>query len=208
MKNIKRFASLAGKLRLGVIVFMVITGLVLCCGVLILILSLTRSDILLNNEGALSASLQFNMLRFNISESLISAESIQDFFIFISVYGILYAVITLYMEKQILNVLKWVKKEQPFNVRCIKSIKVLGFTIIGNSIVFEAINNLHISKIYKMFELGKAEILSPLFKMSIEGISFSIPVDLTILGVGIIVLLLSYVFEYGAHLQSEYDSIL
>jgi len=112
------------------------------------------------------------------------------------------------MEKQILNVLKWVKKEQPFNVRCIKSIKVLGFTIIGNSIVFEAINNLHISKIYKMFELGKAEILSPLFKMSIEGISFSIPVDLTILGVGIIVLLLSYVFEYGAHLQSEYDSIL
>lgn len=208
MKNIKRFASLAGKLRLGVIVFMVITGLVLCCGVLILILSLTRSDILLNNEGALSASLQFNMLRFNISESLISAESIQDFFIFISVYGILYAVITLYMEKQILNVLKWVKKEQPFNVRCIKSIKVLGFTIIGNSIVFEAINNLHISKIYKMFELGKAEILSPLFKMSIEGISFSIPVDLTILGVGIIVLLLSYVFEYGAYLQSEYDSIL
>jgi hypothetical protein len=91
---------------------------------------------------------------------------------------------------------------------CITSVKVLGYCIIGGSVLWELTKNLSVYLLYRMLELDTVVIESPLFTGSFEGAALSFSVNVSILGIGIIVLLLSYVFEYGSYLQSEYDATL
>jgi hypothetical protein len=208
VKNTKKFASLAGKLNIGVIVFMGITilGFLLC--IIAVVLGIAKPDFLLNDNGLFNGTFSIGDISLVLSNSVIDLVKYQNFFIMGGIFGALSMVLVFYMEKQIYNVLACIKRERPFESLCIKSIKTLGFCIILGSVFFELTKNLSSSFLYKMLELDTAVISSPLINGSIKNYSFLFPLNAKLLGVGIIVLFLSYVFEYGAYLQSEYDETL
>ncbi len=208
MKNTKKFASLAGKLNIGVIVFMVITGISILSCIVLPLLSVIKPDFFMNDKGLVSGTFEISELKIKISDAPIAFTSIQNFLFLMGLFGGLSMALVLYMEKQIYNVLNCVKKEKPFDTLCIKSIRVLAFCILACSILWDFTKSLSVYLMFTMFELNTVVITSPLFKGSFEGYALSFPLNFSLLGVGIIVLLLSYVFEYGAYLQSEYDATL
>lgn len=208
MKNTQKFASLAGKLNIGVMVFIVVTGISILVCIILPLLSVINPSLFMDDKGLVSGTFEFSELKIKLSNAPISFTSIQNFLFLIGLFGAFSMALVLYMEKQIYNVLSCVKKEKPFDALCIKSIKVLGFCILGASFLLDFTKNLSVYLMYSMFELDTVVITSPLFKGSFEGYSLSFPINFSLLGVGIIVLFLSYVFEYGAHLQSEYDATL
>lgn len=208
MKNTKRFASLAGKLNIGVIVFMVVTGLSILVSIILPLISVVKPDFFLDDKGMVSGMFEIGELRIKLSNAPISITSIQNFLFLTGLFSALSMALVLYMEKQIFNVLNCVKKEKPFDALCIKSIKVLGFCILGCSVLLEFTKSLSLYLLYSMFELDGVQIISPLFSGNFDGYSLSFPFNFSLLGAGIIVILLSYVFEYGAYLQNEYDATL
>ena len=208
MKNTKKFASLAGKLNIGVIVFMVVTGISILACIILPLLSVVNPAFFMDDKGLVSGTFEISELKIKLSNAPISFTRIQNFLFLMGLFGGLSMAVVLYMEKQIYNVLSCVKKEKPFDVLCIKSVKVLAFCILACSFLWDFTKNLSVYLMYTMFELDTVVITSPLFKGSFEGYTLSFPLNFSLLGVGIIVLLLSYVFEYGAYLQSEYDATL
>lgn len=208
MKNTQKFVSLAGTLNIGVALCMVITGLAVLACLVVPLLSVLQPGLFLDDTGMVSGSFEINSLRLHISGAVVSFKRIQTFLFSMGFFGGLSMALVLFMEKQIHNVLKCVHNEKPFDALCITSVKVLGYCIIGGSVLWELTKNLSVYLLYRMLELDTVVIESPLFTGSFEGAALSFSVNVSILGIGIIVLLLSYVFEYGSYLQSEYDATL
>lgn len=82
MKNTKRFASLAGKLNIGVIVFMVVTGISILVSIILPLISVVKPDFFLDDKGMVSGMFEIGELRIKLSNAPISFTSIQNFPLF------------------------------------------------------------------------------------------------------------------------------
>lgn len=109
------------------------------------------------------------------------------------IYEIILAVF-LFMIIQLKGIIKFVRNKQPFSKTCIKYIQYLAYGIIIYSLIDGVLGSILDFLFVRTFQLSEQEI------------TFQFDFGLVI--PGLLILLLSNIFKYGAYLQEEYDSTL
>jgi hypothetical protein len=109
--------------------------------------------------------------------------------------------------KKLRTILAEVRQRHPFSKSCIATVRHLAYLILVSGVICRLPGLCANYLMYRIFNIGTALAASPL----ISSVSFApeFPgMSLIVVGVGLLVLLLAGVFEYGAWLQSEYDATL
>jgi hypothetical protein len=109
--------------------------------------------------------------------------------------GLLFAFINIIWMNVIVRYLKRfmkdVKAKNPFNENNIKRLKTIAYLFIGGGIVLPVFSSL--------FSLQVMNIITQL------DLSVNFSLNLTYIFIGLLILVLGYVFEYGTYLQEEYN---
>ncbi|MDD4543812.1 MAG: DUF2975 domain-containing protein [Clostridia bacterium] len=135
-----------------------------------------------------------NIIQFEISTSDISNTDIAEIYSYLFAGSALLLILILLVLGQLRIILKNVVNENPFAEKNAKSIKNIGYVIMASSLVMPVTKAFLINKIIHAFNLSNVNVV---YTVNIE-----------VLIIGILLLLVSAIFNYGAYLQQEYDTTL
>lgn len=119
------------------------------------------------------------------------------------VLALLVIAITCYMIKQLRNVLAPMMEGQPFNGTVSGNIKKLGIAVIVSGLVLDVAESVMSNFAFYMYDIAEL-ILSD----NINKITVNSEISLDSVLIGVLVILLSYVFRYGEELQQQADETL
>ena len=111
--------------------------------------------------------------------------------------------ITCYMIKLLRKVLAPMMVGQPFDGTVSKNIKKLGIAVIVNGLAIDIAESVMSSMAFYMYDIAEL-ILSD----NINKIMVNSEISLDSILVGVLVIMLSYVFHYGEQLQQQADETL
>ncbi|MBE7106361.1 DUF2975 domain-containing protein [Bacillus cereus] len=109
------------------------------------------------------------------------------------IYEIILAVL-LFLIIQLKGIIRFVRNKQPFSKKCINYIQYLAYGVISYSLIDGVLGGILDFLFVRTFQLTQSKV------------SFELNFGLLI--TGLLILLLSNIFKYGAYLQEEYDSTL
>lgn len=112
-------------------------------------------------------------------------------------------VILVYNIAQIRGILEGVLEDRPFSRGVVKYIKNLAFGIMIGSVIFASVQ-----AITDYLVLNQLEFFEIFNQMEIKFNYFWAIIEDSLILEGLLILLLAHVFQYGFHLQEEYDAIL
>jgi len=135
-----------------------------------------------------------NIIQFEISTGAISNTRIVEIYSLMFAGSALLLILILLVLSQLRIILKNVVNENPFAEKNAKSIKNIGYVIMASSLVMPVTKAFLINKIIHAFNLSNVNVV---YTVNIE-----------VLIIGILLLLVSAIFNYGAYLQQEYDTTL
>jgi len=135
-----------------------------------------------------------NIIQFEISTSDISNTDIAEIYSYLFAGSALLLILILLVLGQLRIILKNVVNENPFAEKNAKSIKNIGYVIMASSLVMPVTKAFLINKIIHAFNLSNVNVV---YTVNIE-----------VLIIGILLLIVSAIFNYGAYLQQEYDTTL
>ena len=135
-----------------------------------------------------------NIIQFEISTGAISNTRIVEIYSLMFAGSALLLILILLVLGQLRIILKNVVNENPFAEKNAKSIKNIGYVIMASSLVMPVTKAFLINKIIHAFNLSNVNVV---YTINIE-----------VLIIGILLLLVSAIFNYGAYLQQEYDTTL
>lgn len=144
-------------------------------------------------------------LGFKVDATILGYENVIKIFTITSISGILATVILIFAIKQIRVVIKNILNGSPFSKLTVKSVRNLGYCVIVAGIVF----NILLS-IIEYIELTALNIESILRASSlVDEVTISLnPFDGATIVIGLLIILVAGVFNYGTYLQEEYDATL
>lgn len=96
-----------------------------------------------------------------------------------------------YIQIQLRNVISNVKQKEPFSINNVNYLKYMAYAFLISSLVLPIVNGWLFTTAVNTFEIYEATI------------NFSL--NMQSLFMGILVLILAYVFDYGSYLQEEHD---
>lgn len=135
-----------------------------------------------------------NIIQFEISTGDISNASIGEIYSYMFAGITLFLILFLLVLSQLRVILKNVVNEKPFAEKNAKSIMNIGYVVMAGSIVIPITKAFLINKIIHAFNLSNVNVV------------YTINVEVLI--IGILLLLVSAIFNYGAYLQQEYDTTI
>jgi len=135
-----------------------------------------------------------NIIQFEISTGAISNTRIVEIYSLMFAGSALLLILILLVLGQLRIILKNVVNKNPFAEKNAKSIKNIGYVIMASSLVMPVTKAFLINKIIHAFNLSNVNVV---YTVNIE-----------VLIIGILLLLVSAIFNYGAYLQQEYDTTL
>ncbi|HPJ76471.1 MAG TPA: DUF2975 domain-containing protein [Clostridia bacterium] len=135
-----------------------------------------------------------NIIQFEISTGAISNTRIVEIYSLMFAGSALLLILILLVLSQLKIILKNVVNKNPFAEKNAKSIKNIGYVIMASSLVMPVTKAFLINKIIHAFNLSNVNVV---YTVNIE-----------VLIIGILLLLVSAIFNYGAYLQQEYDTTL
>ena len=135
-----------------------------------------------------------NIIQFEISTGAISNTRIVEIYSLMFAGSALLLILILLVLSQLRIILKNVVNKNPFAEKNAKSIKNIGYVIMASSLVMPVTKAFLINKIIHAFNLSNVNVV---YTVNIE-----------VLIIGILLLLVSAIFNYGAYLQQEYDTTL
>ena len=111
--------------------------------------------------------------------------------------------ITCYMIKLLRKVLAPMIVGQPFDGTVSKNIKKLGIAVIVNGLAIDVVESVMSSLAFYMYDVAELFLTDNISKIMINS-----EISLDSVLVGVLVILLSYVFHYGEELQQQADETL
>ena len=112
-------------------------------------------------------------------------------------------VILVYNIAQMRGILEGVLEDRLFSMAVVKYIKNLAFGIMIGSVIFASVQ-----AITDYLVLNHLEFFGIFNQMEIKFNYFWAIIEDSLILEGLLILLLAHVFQYGFHLQEEYDAIL
>lgn len=135
-----------------------------------------------------------NIIRFEITASSISDTDISSLYSLLFISITLLLIMILFVLQQLKKILKNVVDAKPFAKENAKSIMYTGYIVIAGSVIVPVIKAFMVNKIVHAFDISNVNVV------------YTINTEILILG--ILLLLLSAIFNYGAYLQQEYDTTI
>jgi len=111
--------------------------------------------------------------------------------------------VTCYLIKVLRKVLKPMINGQPFDGTVSTNIKKLGITIIVGGLIIDIIKTVGSNMAFYMYDAASLFLSDNISKVTINS-----EISLTNVLVGVLVIMLSYVFRYGEELQQQADETL
>ncbi|MFJ8527473.1 DUF2975 domain-containing protein [Bacillus sp. NPDC094106] len=109
------------------------------------------------------------------------------------IYEIILTVL-LFLIIQLKGIIRFVRNKEPFSKKCINYIQYLAYGVISYSLIDGVLGGILDFLFVRTFQLTQNQV------------SFEFNFGLLI--TGLLILLLSNIFKYGAYLQEEYDSTI
>ena len=191
MKYSKLSKSIAGIIN---VLFWVVLGLTVAVIIISIGIRLFPGIINLSSDNGNFSISPDNIIRFEIQMGNISMENISEIYSLLFVGIALFLVIILLVLSQLRIILKNVVNEKPFAQKNAKSIMYIGYIVIAGSILIPITKAFMVNRIINAFELSN---VSAVYTINSE-----------VLIIGILLLLVSAIFSYGAYLQQEYDTTI
>lgn len=111
--------------------------------------------------------------------------------------------ITCYMIKLLRKVLAPMIVGQPFDGTVSKNIKKLGIAVIVNGLAIDVVESVMSSMAFYMYDIAELIVSDNISKIMVNS-----ELSLDSILVGVLVIMLSYVFHYGEQLQQQADETL
>ena len=111
--------------------------------------------------------------------------------------------ITCYMIKLLRKVLAPMMVGQPFDGTVSKNIKKLGIAVIVNGLAIDVVESVMSSMAFYMYDIAELIVSDNISKIMVNS-----EISLDSILVGVLVIMLSYVFHYGEQLQQQADETL
>lgn len=111
--------------------------------------------------------------------------------------------ITCYMIKLLRKVLAPMMVGQPFDGTVSKNIKKLGIAVIVNGLAIDLVESVMSSMAFYMYDIAELILSDNVSKIMVNS-----EISLDSILVGVMVIMLSYVFRYGEQLQQQADETL
>jgi hypothetical protein len=146
---------------------------------------------LMGNSGSLRVSID-GVVRYELLKPVRSEADFKYFITSIQVMVTVYTAIMAPIFNQIYKITATVQEDKPFARENAARLKRIGKILIAGSIVFRVVQSVMTSALMDLTGL--------------PGITVVFSVDTNLLLVGLIILVLGGVFEYGTYLQHEYDT--
>jgi|GEM_PF-332606 len=198
--NVLGFKKLANILRIimNVLYWISLGGIVISVLAIPVLYFVTNGDLTANHilKGSLTVNLSNGRgLSFNYPQ--ITVPPTADFTrIIMSIIGgtAIFCMAMMVIFRQLRDILKTVSTGTPFEAKNSKRILNIGATLIGFSIAF----NVFISFI----------LMNIVDTLDIKDLQITSGVDMFMFFTGILLIILSGIFKYGAYLQNEFDTTL
>lgn len=152
-----------------------------------------------------SISISFGTLGFDINSAMVSSAQIIKTANLILIPGLIAFIITIFIIIQLRHILKNVLNETPFSLDCVSHMKKLGYGVIASGVIFSIASGIIDYLLIQLFNVEQL-LMSTNY---INNVKITLtPINVAIVIVGLLLLLLATVFQYGTYLQEEYDSTL
>lgn len=193
--NLVKYSKLS-KSTYGIInvLFWILIGLAILATLLTIVTRVFPDIINLSDSDGSFRISPDNIIQFEISTSDISNTDIAEIYSYLFAGSALLLILILLVLGQLRIILKNVVNENPFAEKNAKSIKNIGYVIMASSLVMPVTKAFLINKIIHAFNLSNVNVV---YTVNIE-----------VLIIGILLLIVSAIFNYGAYLQQEYDTTL
>lgn len=177
-------------LRWAVVSLIILTSLLFVSNVVMLFLPQSILDYDLANLENVNIQLMNVMYSLNNASftGIVNVKWLLSFALFTGIVNLVFIIIVMILLR---NLIADVKQQQPFSENNIKRLKYMGYAYLISSIVLPFINQSFSMYVVNLFELWQATV------------NFSI--NLQAVFMGVIILILAGVFEYGEYLQEDHD---
>ena len=193
--NLVKYRKLSKGIYVIVIIsFWILIGLAILATLLTIVTRVFPDIINLSDSDGSFRISPDNIIQFEISTSDISNTDIAEIYSYLFAGSALLLILILLVLGQLRIILKNVVNKNPFAEKNAKSIKNIGYVIMASSLVMPVTKAFLINKIIHAFNLSNVNVV---YTVNIE-----------VLIIGILLLLVSAIFNYGAYLQQEYDTTL
>lgn len=201
-KGFRKIARILDFLLKIAIIICIIAVPIMIIGVLII--NLASEDILKNITGS-SITANIGSLRFVINNFNVDLSDFKRNVSFIIACGFVMNLLFIVIMVEIRKILENVLKDMPFSDNCIKHIRNLGYVVIIASIVNKVCEGI-IEYLYSNL-INLEKIMTSTGEISRVTNNISILNGGTLV-IGLLILLLAGVFNYGKYLQEEYDTTI
>jgi len=175
--------------------FWILIGLAILATLLSIVMIILPNIENLSNSGYSFRMSPDNLIQFEFNtDTLSNTTSIVDIFSLMYANAILFTILILLVLSQLKIILKNVVNEKPFAEKNAKSIRNIGYVVIASSILTPVTKAFVFNKFIHAFNLSNVNVI------------YSINTEVLI--IGILLLIVSAIFNYGAYLQQEYDTTL
>ena len=175
--------------------FWILIGLAILATLLTIVMRILPNIENLSNSGYSFRMSPDNLIQFEFNtDTLSNTTSIVDIFSLMYANAILFTILILLVLSQLKIILKNVVNEKPFAEKNAKSIRNIGYVVMASSILMPVAKAFVFNKFIHEFNLSNVNVI------------YSINTEVLI--IGILLLIVSAIFNYGAYLQQEYDTTL
>lgn len=205
LNEFKKTASVLSKI-LKVIYVISMIGLVMGLIGLVAVNVIPKSVIEnILSSGNVTNTITLAGLSFVIENTtLAAAEYVKMFSILLVCIVIMIGFVMLCMKK-LLKIMDIVKKGTPFTEECVSAIRGLGILVIVSGVIIPMISSAVEYFVVNIFKIQELLLANP----GISNVSYKLEmVNATSILLGVIIIILSGIFQYGCYLQDEYDSTL
>jgi hypothetical protein len=174
--------------------FWILIGLIILGTLIFIVMRILPNIENVSNSGYSFRMNPENIIQFELNTNTLSNTTSKDIFSLLYVGAILLTIPTLLVLGQLKIILKNVVNEKPFAEKNAKSIRNIGYVVIASSILTPVTKAFVFNKFIHAFNLSNVNVI------------YSINTEVLI--IGILLLIVSAIFNYGAYLQQEYDTTL
>ncbi len=166
----------------------------------------TQSSALSSAVDLGQSTITSGLLKIWLHQSVITADNLRVLFIATAVEIFFSAVIMLLMIRQLRGIVRTMKDGRPFGEEVPSKIRKLAYIIFVYALVTPLIDMLPNFFLYRLYDIERVLLTSPLIEKVQLKMSYDWNLMTLLIGFGVI--LLSFVFEYGAKLQQQSDETL
>lgn len=177
-------------LRYSIIALVVLTGIIAAGGMIVLFLPKELLDFNLNNIENINVQLM-NVLYSLDNSTLTGVINVKWLLVFGSFVAVCNLAFVYYFLRQLKLVIADVKQEVPFSEHNIICLKRLGYAYVISAVVLPMLNSGFMVYVVNLLDLFQANVN---FQLSLQS-----------LFIGVLILILAHVFEYGKYLQEDHD---